>query len=136
MHSLKSSQTGLVFVLTFLFVAPVGCANKSKVPQTAGEAVSGQVTLKGQPIMNGTVTFVGVGANTAARSTAIKDGRYSFLPENGPPAGLYKVEISNYPPGPTTERDSDPLPAKYSSASILTGEVKAGQPNVISFKLD
>jgi hypothetical protein len=96
--------------------------------------------LDGQPLVNGRITFVQTDVQGAREYTAeIRAGRF----ETRPPPGLLRVEIRAYEPGVGMEGAEDEtvgelrqlIPARYNHRSELSAELKAGEPNMLSFEL-
>ena len=100
-------------------LSPIGCrTSDSRLPNRDG--VSGTVTLDGQKVDGGTITFFSekdVAAGIQA-SASIKDGRYEILVT----PGLKKVKINQ-----TVETRpnvfEDLIPAKYNSKTTLEADV-------------
>jgi hypothetical protein len=95
-------------------------------PKGKGGAVTGTVTLKGQPLADGEVTFVSLDQKSPKVVTAaVTDGRYQVADL---PAGKYSVTVAG---GKTAK-----VPAKFSTTdtSGLTAEVKPGA-NSLNFEL-
>jgi hypothetical protein len=107
--------------------------------------VQGKITFKGQPVKEGTVTFLNTKEGGAAEAQ-IKDG--SYIIQGGAAVGDYdKVEIKplmelkdtdpgKTPPAPV-EKPAPDIPAKYRMQGInnpLKATVKAGK-NEINFDM-
>ena len=131
--------------LAVLLVAIAGCAGESG-PERG--AVSGEVTLDGDPVDGGTITFTpaGGGRADAAAWGEIKGGRYSLLAAEGPGVGAARVEIrwdrktgKKIPAVPPAtgeiEETEAAVPARYNAQSELTADVKSGT-NTFDFKLE
>ncbi len=74
-----------------MVVALSGCGGGS------GVAVSGKVSLDGQPVKDGTIQFVPVdGTQGPSAGGTIKDGSYSIPADGGPLPGKHRVEISSF----------------------------------------
>jgi hypothetical protein len=113
-------------------VACCGCGGST------GGTVSGNVTLNGQPLAKGLITFSGEGAGTGTGGGSIVAGKYEV---KDLPPGKYHVQIAGEPENkfiepnsPEAQRTltdeeiramSDPLPAGTTGTS-KTLEVKAG----------
>lgn len=132
------------FVLAATF-AVCGCSS----PNADGidrVAVSGKVTLDGEPVASGYVTFTPLG-NGPSAGGEIRDGSYDIDTASGPSAGKYKVEIRssaptgrkvpNYDgaPGETVDETYEQIPPNYNSRSELSVEIKAGESNSHDFAL-
>jgi hypothetical protein len=74
----------------FALSVPSGCG-----PSTDRLAVSGRVSLDGQPLDNGSIRFTSLGENLVSSGTLIKDGRYRIPRDKGLLPGEYRVEISS-----------------------------------------
>ncbi|HEY4262539.1 MAG TPA: hypothetical protein VGM98_20420 [Schlesneria sp.] len=132
------------FSLVIALVA-IGCGSSG--PPRA--ALSGEVTLDGAPVSEGTIAFLPT-ADTKGASTggAIKDGKYSISAANGPTYGKYKVQIrwpkktgkqiemgSPAPKGTMIDEVAEAIPPKYNTETTLDKEVKSSK-EVFDFKLD
>ncbi len=120
----------------------IGCG-----PQTNRLAVSGQVSLDGSPLDNGSIRFTSLGESLLATGALIRDGRYSIPKEKGLTPGIYRVEISspdedaapvyqrndrNQPGIPTAV---DRIPAAYNVESEQQVEVVLGERNTFDFDI-
>lgn len=114
------------------------------------EAVSGKVTLDGQPLAEGSIQFQPEGGTDAkgpavSGGAVIQDGAYDIPGGNGLTPGKYKVAISSAAsaeapaadaaPGPAPKPAQEKIPAKYNAESTLTAEVKSGGGNTFNFDL-
>jgi hypothetical protein len=113
------------------------------------EAVSGSVTLDGNPLNSGVITFVPNGPDIPSQGGApVVDGKYSIPRAQGLVPGKYKVVISSGEGRPEKKVDTatdmpgmPPIPAKqaippqYNAASILEASVTAGGKNQFDFNL-
>lgn len=112
-----------------------GCAGRPEGMAELG-AVSGTVTLDGQPLVKAVVQFQGPKGQTAFGRTD-EAGRYVVSYVHGypgAPLGKNVVRISGALDGPPPPGYRDPVPAKYNARSTLTVEV-AKQPNTFDFEL-
>jgi hypothetical protein len=79
-----------IIPLALLLGVPVGCG----WGETLGVGVSGTVKYKGQPIKEGTITFIpAAGTNGPSGGANIDDGRYAVPRSAGLAPGKYRVEI-------------------------------------------
>ncbi|SIO28361.1 hypothetical protein SAMN05444166_3477 [Singulisphaera sp. GP187] len=111
------------------------------------QAISGTVTLDDRPLPHGFIQFQPVGAAGVATGGTVADGKYAIDRLQGPTPGDYKVLISSSsapeaaaaeplpPPGAPTPPKSDPIPAKYNSASTLTAKIEASNATPLDFSL-
>ena len=112
------------FLLVVLFVA--GC-NTGPPKGT----VKGTVTLDGEPVDGGVITFVPADGNSQPEAVPITAGEYSVTM----PVGDKRVEIYWAPRGGQTvdtatqgrEQIVQRIPAKYNAPSILTHTVTKGE---------
>jgi hypothetical protein len=111
------------------------------------EAVSGSVTLGGEPLAKGTIVFAPTSEKLPTNATAgIVDGKYSIPRYEGLVPGTYKVAISSInemaetksphgAPGKVGPPAKNLVPRQYNLASSLTKDVKAGETNTFDFEL-
>ena len=120
----------LLVALTFA----TGCGGSGRV-EPKKVAVTGTVTVDGQPLPDGMVYFKDIAAGISD-SAEVKNGEFSGQAE----AGKRRVEILAYKTEVTqmgdtkTESKVNTLPAKYNTDSTLSEEVKADGAN--SYKFD
>ena len=119
----------------FALLAAAGCGS-GKVP------LSGEVTYDGQPIDDGTITFVLASGDADAGkfSARIEGGKYQFDKATGPASGKYKVEITwlrksgkKEPTGDGAEMREEKvqvLPPKFNHQTTLKAVVKSGSPKM------
>jgi hypothetical protein len=115
--------------LALLFVASLaGCGDSDGAEK---HTISGTVTLDGEPVENGTITFVpadGVGPTAGA---PIENGQYTAEV----PPGSKKVEIRaakvvgqrklyDTPDSPTGDVVEELIPEKYNAKTTLTADVQ------------
>lgn len=131
-----------------LLGAAIGLAGCGGAPGETGPprmALTGKVTLDGQPVSSGTISFLPPSEMTALRVSGgqIIDGAYSVPKEKGANAGTYRVEIRALKPSGKKMKDPDmggeidvmveSIPAKYNEKSELTAEVA---PDKTTFDFD
>ena len=112
-------------------------------------AVSGKVTLDGQPLAKGDIQFVPKdGDSRGAAWTKVVDGSYSIPASDGPAPGAYvvsitpQVEVEGAAPAPSPDEapgdegagDAGPS-VVYTPTSPLEATISAGQPNSFDFGL-
>jgi hypothetical protein len=125
-------QSGWLLAL----VAVVGCSTRpADQPEIA--AVSGRVTMDGQPLGGVSVVFESERGVLSFGNTDA-DGRYtlSYI-RSAKGAGLGKntVRISTPTMGPTSPLHKDSIPAIYNTQSTLAADVVKGR-NVFDFALE
>ncbi len=108
-----------------------------------GGTVSGQVTLDGQPLTKGDISFAPTSAGPAAAGQINSSGNYTLRvgTNTSIPPGSYRVTIMAVEPVAPTPEHLEPLPklltpARYNNAdsSGFTADVKAGA-NKFDFNL-
>ena len=119
-----------------------GCSD-SQSP--GGLPVSGQITLRGQPLDQGMIQFTSTMPNQGAFSGAvIQDGVYTIPPEGGLTAGNYEVRISSGAPGTQASEPvpgvpgtplKDRIPAEYNRKTRQKVEIKPGAENSFNFHI-
>ncbi len=123
-------------VLTLLIGLP-GCGGAPAESGPARYPLSGKVTLDGQPVESGSISFLPPTEQAPVRVSGgtITAGAYSVPKEKGANAGSYRVEIRALKPTGKKVKDPDlggekdvmveAIPAKFNEKSILTAEVAA-----------
>ena len=132
-----------LFLAGAVGLAAAGCSgSEDDLPR---EAVSGTVTLDGQPVSDGTIQFspTGPGGGVTGASR-IEDGQFSIPREKGLVPGTYHVSINwagkrdRAKPamaGPRAAFAKELIPAKYNAKSTLKAEVKKGGSYDLKFEL-
>jgi hypothetical protein len=121
-------------ILTALLVAAAGCGG----PSPDGEAVSGRVAFRGEPLADGVVSFVP--AEGKLPPVMARVARGTFRLHTRP--GAYRVEVSasREKAGPNTSGmkagpREEVIPERYNRRSTLAATVTAGGPNDFAFDL-
>jgi len=106
--------------------------------------IAGTVSVDGEPLDTGVITFIPVGQGVAAGGKIV-EGLYQIKPSEGLSPGEYKVEIdSRKPTGkkvPETigagmiDEYASVLPAKYNRKTELKVHIQSGDDNKHDFKL-
>ncbi len=121
----------------------VGCTRHSD-PLRA--EVHGNVSLNGQPIQDGSITFMPVEGNKGPTAGgAVKEGRYSISKAQGPIVGKNRIELHSArytgrkfprPWDATVMGDEvvDDFPSQFNTQSELVRGIEAGE-NAINFEL-
>jgi len=142
----------LPLLLVALGPAVAGCSGLGDdLPR---EAISGMVTLDGQPLAGGVIQFTapsggGTGGAGDTGGSSISAGRFSIDREHGLVPGNYRVAVNSSTKGSDTpgkpaepgrptkaDRPKELIPAKYNSESTLKAEVKKGGGNDFKFELE
>lgn len=138
-HFARNRQA-LIACAMFVLLAPVlsGCwgGSSSKVKRVA---VSGAVAQGSTPLPEATISFLPAeGSSTASAITGVRDGRYAFNRENGPPAGKYQVLIQLPTPKRNRKQDADTgiRDPKKSAAGKTSWQFDVEVPAGSSFKKD
>jgi hypothetical protein len=142
------SLMGRRLVAPALLLALAGCADPTVTQDTLPrKAISGSVTLDGQPLAEGKIQFNPVEAKPGESAVAvgdIKDGKYAIDRALGPVPGNYKVSISSVPsikidpnegPGTRPKLPPEKVPAQYNTKTTLTKEIPADGSAPIDFPL-
>ena len=119
-----------------------GCNSQDDGPQRA--AVSGTVTIDGEPVETGAVEFVPTEGTTGPVAGAvIENGKYSAPKKLGPVVGTNRVKINGTRKtgktvktqmGSIVDERVPVVPEQYNAQSTLVREVKPGK-NVFDFPL-
>ena len=122
-----------------------GCgASSDNLPR---EAVSGSVTIEGQPLAKGTIQFAPTSDKLPTTATAgINDGKYSIPRAEGLVPGTYKVAITSFDevaetkslhglPGKVAPPPKNLISKQFNTDSNLTAEVKGGETNTFDFEV-
>ncbi len=110
------------------------------------EPISGKVSLNGQPIEKGMITFVLKNAPEPVVTALIEKGEFQLPRAEGPIAGSHGVSIwAKGPTGKTVKNPDDPeqtvpemkdlVPPQYNLNSTLTADVKTSDANTFTFDL-
>jgi hypothetical protein len=120
-----------------------GCGRQD-YPGAKRFPLSGKVTVDGQPLDWGSISFIPPSGDLRVSGDVIKDGSYSVPEEKGANAGKYKVEIRWNKKTGKKKRDPDSgemyderlegLPPRYHANSELSADVPA-QQNTFDFDL-
>lgn len=144
-HSGSWDMTEPVWATVLAVIAGIplwgGCSGSA-----ARQAIQGVVTVDGQPLEKGQITFVPLlGTQGPTAGAAIIDGRFTVARVGGPFVGKFRVEITASRPGKekTIDRISGKpvesfeqyIPRKYNAESQLEAEVKAGEANRFEYAL-
>jgi hypothetical protein len=124
--------SALLLVMPVCILLTIGC--NSPTPEASKNQmtlpVKGKVLLKGQPILNGTISFEPDNGGREANGN-IENGTFSlttFQKDDGAVAGLHRVAVKGAGGG-----KKDPVPLKYHnySSSGLTVEVSADKAEYV-----
>lgn len=132
---------GLAVVAAML----AGCSDGAGGPPR--QAVSGVVTLDGQPLGAGSIVFVPVGPDGEPTGGEIKDGAFAIPLKNGPSPGAYSVSVYSRQatgkklpdpnnPDATIEEGFEVIPPRYNVKTELKADVAQGGDNRFEFKLE
>ena len=112
-----------------------GCGDKG--PEVA--RVSGRVTLDGAPLAGARIQFQPEASGSPSYGATDPDGHYVLGYKRGQPGALIGWHTIQIKRGARDDADNkskpQALPARYNTASELRAEVKAGEDNVVDFKL-
>lgn len=123
-----------------LVTLAAGCGGVEERDDVQLVPVTGLVTLNGQPLKDGTISFVAVnGPNNATGQ--ITEGEYTlgtFASKDGVPPGEYRVSVTAWKEPPQMGKEAIPaVPQKYLDAtrSGLTATVTDEPEQTIDFEL-
>lgn len=125
----------LLLPVAICAVSLAGCTGGSDLPKTG--AVTGTVTLDGQPAAKCSVTFESDSGQVAFGQTD-DAGRYELQFRDGvrgAVVGSNKVRIETTLEAPAPAGYKDPIPAKYNTQTTLQVNVQAGE-NTHNFDLE
>lgn len=149
-HACRLSKSTFGLLCIGLMTA-FGCQNSVDGPPRA--AVSGTVTVDGEPLETGTIRFVPAMQTGGPKVSAVVNNGWFDLPrEFGPVVGQHRIEIEAPPAGDIEMDDEQALerlrqagrkarievvriPAVYNTKSQLAAEISATEPNDLSFDL-
>ena len=129
-------KTPVWIAICTLLIAIVGCGRSDRAE------VNGRVTLDGQAVENGAISFFPTG-NAAGPSAwgVVKAGNYAIAAKHGPAPGANRVEVhwahktgrkTSYDPKMDEYREA--VPKCYNRDSTLQADLKPGK-NEVNFDL-
>ena len=139
MRNRLQSRSVVLLCLAVAFV--VGCTGGSK-----RAAVKGRVTVDGQPVENGSISFVPAdGTQGPSAGGVITAGEYDIAKADGPLIGPHRVRIiatrktgrqvqAFSGVGPMVDEEEMFIPPRYNTATTLTAEI-VPKRNEIDFEL-
>ena len=131
-------QQAFYLMLLPLLMA-LGCRESDPLNR---QAVSGKITLDGEPLAEGTVDFTPVN-NGVPSGASLKDGVFTIPKEKGLPPGDYIVRVSAANPsgitadvpGESNQISLELIPEKYNTKSELSFHVDEKGSNVLDLDL-
>lgn len=132
------SARGSVLLMLLIPLLSYGCGNSNPLGR---QAVTGTITLDGQPLERGTIEFTPQGPGTASGAT-IENGQFFIPADKGLPPGDYLVRISAANddaepmdmPGESSKVAPELIPPEYNTESQQTFTVSTDGEN--EFSLD
>jgi hypothetical protein len=135
------------FLASFVGMAALGTLCGCSKPSKTRQEITGEVTLKGQPVEDGIINFAPLDGQETGDGAQIVKGKYRIPKEKGLFPGRYKVTIyagngasgegdaSPDPPkdGPRPPRDR--IPPEYNTDSNVVKEVIQGGENKFDFNI-
>jgi hypothetical protein len=153
-HRTFFKEATLLTLFSMLLISLPGCGSSGK-NKIGRVSVSGDVTVEGTPLKEGTIRFVPTEETSGPSAAAsIKEGHYSIPVRTGPVSGKYVVQITAAPDREIAALMEDPvamaaylkknrgrpkataLPEKYNRKSMLIVDVQPGEANDFDFHLD
>ena len=136
-------QKLLVALLGLTLLAAAGCGKDNPLGR---RAISGSITLDGQPLSHGNIEFAPRNPAGVGSGVMITDGQYAITEQHGLPPGDYDVRIFSPntdspapegPPGPLgPPAVEERIPARYNAETELSVTVAADGPTVFDFSLE
>lgn len=111
-----------------LLAGVCGCG---KAPQ----AISGRVTLDGQPLSEAAIQFIPKTPGVRKTSCEVHNGEYRLPLENGLVPGEYRVDFVDLPPLSHSTKPRRPFPSRYTDISPLSITVERDGPRTFDFEL-
>jgi hypothetical protein len=125
------SLAALTLCLAFALSLLVGCSGDGR------RAVTGEVTLDGEPVNGGSIVFLPAGGEGSKGAAEIIDGKYAIPSAQGLQPGNYRVEISWFKstgkqipsgdPGMLMDERLEAVPSQFNKASTLTVNITADE---------
>jgi hypothetical protein len=104
--------------------------------------VSGEVTLQGQPLQSGTVSFFPADGQGPTAGAVITAGRYTAEVPPGPkkveirsPKVVGQRKLFDAPDSPTSDITEEQVPAKYNTQTTLTADIQDDRDD-LNFNLE
>ena len=101
-----------------------------------GERVIGTVTVDGEPVEYGAITFMPLNGESAIAGTKIKEGKYEAIVARGKskveirvPVVVGQKKLYDTPDSPVMDVTKESLPVKYHDRTELEIDVVAGTNN-------
>jgi hypothetical protein len=135
----------MLYAMVFLAaLLPAGCSD----PYAGRMEVSGAVKLKGEPLKDGSITFVPLDGQGTQSGAPIENGVYKVPRKSGLKPGKYLVQITSgdgktpaagdeaaAPGGSTNIVSLDRIPEDWNVRSKQQVEVRAKGPNTFNFDI-
>lgn len=140
---MNSHRFARLLVVSLVSVV-LGCGGAPKDPLRR-QPISGNVTLDGKPMDQGSISFQPLAdAGATASGAPITSGRYRIPAESGLTPGEYRVVILSPEPetprsademmnNPSTEPRKERVAAKFNQATELKVTIKEGATNTADF---
>lgn len=117
-----------------------GCGKESAYEGEPRVALSGRVTVDGQAVDGGTISFIPQTPEQRVTGGPISNGLYSIAEEKGAHKGSYRVEIRWPKPNGKKYKDADTgemkdkliesVPAKFNTKSTLNVNISPDNPTM------
>ena len=130
-------RLGFGVAYAILLFSLAGCGGTGQV------GVEGTITHDGQPVEEGSITFVATTKEGRSGGGTILQGKYALSEKDRPTSGHYKVQIRWAKPtgkkvksetGEMLDVREEALPPKYNDATTLTADLTSGT-NKVDFDL-
>jgi hypothetical protein len=134
---------GRLWAVMIVLLATAGCGANDGLDR---KAISGEVTLDGRPLADGSILFDPTSASVGTSvGGLIRGGRFAIARSQGPVPGRYVVRIfassgmQSKPASGVPDRTSRPMveliPARYNLESTLSAVVTIDGQNTFQFTL-
>ena len=126
-----------------IFLSSFMCAGCGGSDGPERYAVSGKVTLDGQPLDSGHIQFEPQGEPNISGGAVIKEGQYAIPEDQGLPVGKYRIRIfsagGEAPPVEEAPGEAPPMeeriPPEFNATSEKFVEVTADGANTFDFSI-
>lgn len=144
MARLRVGSMSLIGLVSCLMTA--GCSD----PYEGRMAISGTITLEGQPLADGAIIFEPAGGQGTTSGASITNGKYTIERKDGLKPGKYTVRITSgdgttpndlseeeaaSPGGSTNIVSVDRIPPEYNEKSTQSVDVLADGDNVFDYAI-
>lgn len=113
-----------LFMGVLLLAAAAGCSSGDNV-------VSGTVTVNGEPLQNGHITFFPMAGTRNAQGTPITDGQFTLKKI---PPGTWKAVVSQTPQVSVLKNGVDPPTIAFAPAAMMVWPETPGNQRIVEIR--